>query len=75
MPGLVEIIEDVAADPAVESSVAKLIGGLFSHLKNLLASGNTAAVEQVVNEGMQKAPEMVAAVTANTETPSGDEAA
>lgn len=69
MPGIEDIIEDVAADPAVDSSVGKLLGGLFGHLKDLLASGNTAAVEQAVNDGIQNQDKLVSAVTANTQHP------
>jgi hypothetical protein len=71
----VDIIADVAADPAVESSVAKLLGGLFNHLKEHLATGNIAAVEQAVNDGLHAVPDMVAAVTANTQPPAGDQGA
>jgi hypothetical protein len=72
MPGIVDIIADVAADPTVDSAVEKLVSGLFGHFKDLLATGNTAAVEQAVNDGIQAVPDMVAAVTANTQTPAGD---
>jgi hypothetical protein len=66
MPGILGIIEDVAADPELESSVAKLISGLFSHLKDALATNNSATVEQAINDGIQHQDQLVAAVTANT---------
>lgn len=66
MPGLFDILEDVAADPAVDSSVEKLVGGLFSHLKELLSQGSAAAIDQVLNDGIENTGKIVAAVTANT---------
>lgn len=66
MPGLFDILEDVAADPAVDSSVEKLVGGLFSHLKELLSQGSAAAIDQVLNDGIENTDKIVAAVTANT---------
>lgn len=69
MPGILDIIADVAADPAVDSSVEKLVGGLFAHLKDVLATGNAAAVQQVVEDGLANQAAIVSAVTANTGTP------
>lgn len=66
MAGLFDILEDVAADPAVDSSVEKLVGGLFSHLKELLSQGSAAAIDQVLTDGIQNTDKIVAAVTANT---------
>jgi hypothetical protein len=66
MPGILGIIEDVAADPDIESSVAKLLSGLVGHLKDALATNNSATVEAAINDGIQHQDQLVAAVTANT---------
>jgi cell division septation protein DedD len=66
MPGILGIIEDVAADPDIESSVAKLLSGLVGHLKDALATNNSAAVAAAADQIVENTPQLSAAVTANT---------
>ncbi|HSR76638.1 MAG TPA: hypothetical protein VLN57_08625 [Xanthobacteraceae bacterium] len=66
MPGILAIIEDVAADPEVESSVGKLLSGLIGHLKDALATNNSAAVAEAANQIVEHKEALSAAVTANT---------
>jgi len=66
MPGIVGVIAAVAEEPEVQAAVEKLVSGLFTHLKDVLAGGNAADVEQALNEGLDKSSDMAAAVVANT---------
>lgn len=66
MSEVTDILTQVAENPAVESSVITLIGGLFGHLKDLLSGNQTAAAVQTVAETLANTQQIAKAVVANT---------
>jgi hypothetical protein len=64
--GLIGIIATVAEDPSVQSSVEKLVSGLFAHLTELVAVGDTEGIAKVVADGVTNKDQIVAAVIQNT---------
>jgi hypothetical protein len=66
MEDLTKTVEDATT---VEESVHHLLTGVFRSIKEALATGNIAGVEQCVNDHMHAAPGYATAVGANTSPP------
>jgi len=59
----------VARNTSVDESVLTLLAGISQQLKDAQASGDPAALQEVINQLDANTDRMAAAVTANTPTP------
>ena len=59
----------VARNTAVDESVITLLTGISQQLKDALATGNPAAIQEVITQLDANTQKMADAVTANTPTP------
>lgn len=62
-----DLKNDVANVTSAEGSVKTLLTGIYNTFKDLIATGNIAAVEQHTNEFGQNIDALTAATVANTQ--------